>query len=175
MRRLMSCKDTWHMWWLRTLHARRGNLGGPLLVTVKTALFFFLLTLGNVYNTEMPSLRNSSCVQLHNRKQLSEAIPVYSSSGPSLDSCTGCAVCFENMLASWRDVSESMDWTKFRVHGEIHASLTVRLSQQTLARIWILHSRKTSRVCRSFKGRCRIYSSNVNVQSLTVEEKNIKL
>lgn len=145
---LMSCEDTWHMWWLRTSHARGGNLGGPLLVTVKAALFFFLLTLGNVYNTEMPSLRNSSCVQLHNRKQLSEAIPVYSSSGPSLDSCTGCAVCFENVLASWRDVSESMDWTKFRVHGEIHAPLAVQLSQQTLAGIWNLHSVKTSRVSR---------------------------
>lgn len=57
-----SCEDTWHVWWLRTLHAGEGNLGGPLLVTIKAALFFFLLTLGNVYNTKMPSLRNSSCV-----------------------------------------------------------------------------------------------------------------
>lgn len=136
IRRLMSCEDTWHMWWLRTLHASRGNFGGPLLVTVKAALLFFLLTLGNVYNTKMPSLRNSSCVQLHNRKQLSEAMLVYSSSGPGLDSCTGCSVCLENMLGSWKSVLESMDWRKFRVHGEIHPSLTVGLTQQTLASIW---------------------------------------
>lgn len=73
------CEDTWHIWWLRTLHAAERNLGGPLSATIKAALFFFLLTPGNVYNTKMPSLRNSSCVQLHNRKQLSKAIPVSSS------------------------------------------------------------------------------------------------
>lgn len=74
--------------------------------------------------------------------------------------------------------SESMDWTKFRVHGEIHASLAVQSSQKTLASIWNLHSRKTSRVSRSFKGRCRIYRSfkrNHACSTLTVEEKNMKL
>lgn len=30
------------MWWLRTSHARGANLGGPLLVAIKAALFFFL-------------------------------------------------------------------------------------------------------------------------------------
>lgn len=39
--------------------------------------------------------------------------------GPGLDSCTGCAVCFENMLGSCRGVPESMDWRKSRVHREM--------------------------------------------------------
>lgn len=39
--------------------------------------------------------------------------------GPGLDSCTGCAVCFENMFSPCRGVLESMDWRKSRVHREM--------------------------------------------------------
>ena len=36
-------------------HANGGNLGGPAADTVEAALFFFPVTLGNVWNTKMPS------------------------------------------------------------------------------------------------------------------------
>lgn len=87
-----------------TKHAKGGNLGGLLLVTIKSALFVFPVTPvtpGDVHGSEMPPLRNSSCVSYITGNSCLKQFPV---SGLS---CSGSGLLYRSCCLSGEHVGFS--------------------------------------------------------------------
>lgn len=102
-----------------------GNLGGPLLVTIKIALFLFSLTLRNIYN-KMPLLEITAVCSYITGNCCQRRSPFVTEESAT-DSCAW-SVCFETMHGSIWGVLESMGWRNFRVHRQmlyVHKSRTV--------------------------------------------------
>lgn len=132
----MSCEDTWHVWWLRTLHAK----GEETLVVycwspLKRHYYSSSWPLEMSTTPRCPLLETAAvCSYITGNSCQRQCWYTARLGRGGLDSCTGCSVCLETVLGSWSGVLKSVDRRK--VQGswrDASPSLTVGLTHQTLA------------------------------------------